>query len=140
MATSRNIRCAASTATRRSSRSARAPTRCSRWSSRARSVRRGLALWLVFFAAYAATLGLHLGASERYSRDEAHVLLVAESIVSDGDVDLRDEYAGRVWTKWHGAPLQATAGLTNGRLVEPPGVGFPLLVAPAYAVGGAVLV
>jgi hypothetical protein len=103
-------------------------------------VRSGLALWLVFFAAYAATLGLHLGASERYSREESHVLLVAQSIVSDGDVDLRDEYAGRVWTKWGGAPLRPSAGLTNGRLVEPPGIGFALLVAPAYALGGAVLV
>jgi hypothetical protein len=103
-------------------------------------VRRGFLLWLVFFAAYAATLGLHLGASDRYSRDESHVLLVAESIVSDGDVDLSDQYASRAWTKWNGAPLRPAAGLTNGRLVEPPGAGFALLVAPAYALGGAVAV
>jgi len=103
-------------------------------------VRRSAALWLVFFAAYAATLGLHLGAGARYSNDESHVLMVAQSIVSDGDVDLRDEYAGHAWTKWHGAPLRPSAGLTNGRLVEPPGFGFSLLVAPAYALGGAVAV
>jgi hypothetical protein len=103
-------------------------------------VRSALGLWLVFFAVYAATLGLHLGASERYSRDEAHVLLVAESIVSDGDIDLRDEYRSRAWTKWGGAPLRRSAGLTNGRLVEPPGIGFALLVAPAYALGGATAV
>jgi hypothetical protein len=95
---------------------------------------------VVFFAAYAATLGLHLGAGERYSRDEAHVLLVAESITSDGDIDLRDEYATHAWTRWHGAPMRPSASLTNGRLVEPPGVGFGLLVAPAYALGGPVLV
>jgi hypothetical protein len=94
----------------------------------------------VFFAAYAATLGLHLGAGERYSRDEAHVLLVAESITSDGDIDLRDEYATHAWKRWHGAPMRPSASLTNGRLVEPPGVGFGLLVAPAYALGGPVLV
>jgi hypothetical protein len=103
-------------------------------------VRRGLALWVVFFAAYAATLGLHLGAGERYSRDEAHVLMVAQSITSDGDVDLRDEYANDAWTRWHGTPLKPSASLTNGRLVEPPGVGFALLVSPAYALGGPVLV
>jgi hypothetical protein len=95
---------------------------------------------VVFFAAYAATLGLHLGAGERYSRDEAHVLLVAESITSDGDIDLRDEYASHAWRRWHGAPMRPSASLTNGRLVEPPGVGFGLLVAPAYALGGPVLV
>src|SRR5439155_23553415 len=113
-ATSRSTRSAASTATRRSSRSAKAPTRCSRWSSRARSVRNGLGLWLVLFAVYSATLGMHIGAGERYSTDEAHVLLVAESIVSDGDVDLRDEYRQRAWRDWHGAPLKRTASLTNG--------------------------
>jgi hypothetical protein len=101
-------------------------------------VRNPFGLWLVFFAVYAATLGLHLGAGERYSRDEAHVLLVAESLVSDGDVDLRDEYRTRAWRDWHGAPLRPAAGLTNGRLVEPPGLGFALLVAPAYALAGAV--
>jgi hypothetical protein len=103
-------------------------------------VRRSLGLWVVFFAAYAATLGLHLGAGERYSRDEAHVLMVAQSITSDGDVDLRDEYSDHAWTRWHGAPLKPSASLTNGRLVEPPGVGFALLVSPAYALGGPVLV
>ena len=138
-ATSRSTRCAASTATRRSSPSARAPTRCSRWSSPARSareVRRPLAA--CFFAAYAATLGLHLGAGERYSPDEAHVLLVAESIVSDGDVDLRDEYRDARGRSGAARRCVLRPGSTNGRLVEPPGIGFPLLVAPAYALGGAV--
>jgi hypothetical protein len=101
-------------------------------------VRSGFALWLVFFAVYAATLGMHLGAGARYSTSEGHVLMVAESIVSDGDVDLRDEYRDRAWRGWHGAPLKPAAGLTNGRLVEPPGFGFALLVAPAYALAGAV--
>ena len=101
-------------------------------------MRSNLALWAVFFAVYAATLGMHLGAGARYSTSEGHVLMVAESIVSDGDVDLRDEYRRKVWRDWGGAPLRPAAGLTNGRLVEPPGFGFALLVAPAYALAGAV--
>ncbi len=101
-------------------------------------MRRGAVLWLALFAAYAATLGLHAGAGERYSSSEGHVLLIAESITSDGDADLRDEYAKHDWRRWHGAPLRPAAGLTAMRLVEPPGVGFPLLISPAYAIGGAV--
>jgi len=101
-------------------------------------VRSGFALWLIFFAVYAATLGMHLGAGERYAPAEAHVLMVTESIVSDGDVDLSNQYRGKAWGNWHGAPLKPAAGLTNGRLVEPPGFGFALLVAPAYALAGAV--
>ena len=95
------------------------------------------ALWLVFFAAYAATLGLHLGAGQRYAPDEAHLLLVAESIVSDGDVDLRDEYRGARVDQVGRRAAASRPGATNGRLVEPPSIGFPLLVAPAYALGGA---
>jgi hypothetical protein len=66
------------------------------------------------------------------------VLLIAESIDSDGDVDLRDEYRERVYREWTGGALLApVAGLTAGRLHEPPGVGMALLVAPAYAIAGA---
>jgi hypothetical protein len=62
---------------------------------------------------------------------------MAESIDSDGDVDLRDEYRSRVYRDWTGgAPLAPVAGLTEGRLHEPPGVGMALLIAPAYAIAG----
>ena len=37
-------------------------------------------------------------------------------------------------------PARIDGRVVRGRLVEPHGVGFPLLVAPAYAVGGATLV
>ena len=62
--------------------------------------------------------------------------MTVESITSDADVDLRDEYRSRVYEPWTTAELLPEAGLTNGRLHEPPGVGLPLLLAPAYAVGG----
>ena len=64
------------------------------------------------------------------------MLLAAESIVSDRDVDLRDEYRSRAYEDWIDGDLPPAAGLTGGRLHEPPGVGLPLLVAPAYAVAG----
>jgi hypothetical protein len=105
---------------------------------RARSVRsRGLALWLALFAAYAATLGLDATRGERFSPREAHILLTTESIVSGGDIDLRDEYARRAWREFGGPALQPTASVVGGRLVESHGVGLPLLLAPAYALGGA---
>jgi hypothetical protein len=103
-------------------------------------VRRGLALWLVLLAAYAATLGLDATRGERYSPREAHMLLSAESIVSDGSIDLRDEYAARAWRRFSDRPLTTTAAEYRGRLLEPQGAGFPLLIAPAYALGGPVLV
>lgn len=103
-------------------------------------MRRALGLWLLLFAVYAATVGLDASAGERWSAREGHELLTAESIASDRDVDLRDEYAARAWRAFDGPPLRPTAGLVDGRLLEPQGIGFPLLIAPAYALGGATLV
>src|SRR4051812_9665402 len=108
--------------------------------ARAEAVRRGVALWLVLFAAYAATLGIDATPGERFAPREAHQLLSAESVVSGGFVDLRDEYATRAWRRFSDTPLRPTAAPFRGRLLEPQGVGFALVIAPAYALGGPVLV
>src|ERR687897_2868944 len=99
-------------------------------------MRRTLALWLLLFAAYAATLGLNaLGVSE-YGGDEPHYLLAAESLVEDGDVDVLDEYASRAYADFYPHELNPHGRQTEGRLNEPHGVGVPLLIAPAWALGG----
>jgi hypothetical protein len=86
----------------------------------------------VLFAAYAATLGVDATGDSRYAGDEPRQLLAASSL-ADGEVDLADEYAGR-------EDLRSDGRVVDGRLVEPHGVGFPLLIAPAYALGGSTLV
>ncbi|HEX8205124.1 MAG TPA: hypothetical protein VF587_03595 [Solirubrobacteraceae bacterium] len=66
------------------------------------------------------------------------MLLIVESIVSDGDVDLRDEYRAQTYSAWVDGELSPVAGLTEGRLHEPPGVGLALVLAAPYAVAGEV--
>ncbi|HEX6391767.1 MAG TPA: hypothetical protein VFZ89_20035 [Solirubrobacteraceae bacterium] len=97
-------------------------------------MRRGLALFVVLLGAYAATLGL----DDRTSA-EAHRLLVADSIVHDRDVDVADEYRERAWTDFYDGELRPGGRVVGGRLLEPAGIGTPLVVAPAYAIGGATL-
>src|SRR5918992_2419652 len=101
-------------------------------------MRRAALLWLLLFAAYATTLGLDAFADSDYGGDEPHYLLAAESLVSDSDVDLRDEYAGRDFEDFYPYDLDRHGKETDGRLHEPHGLGFPLLITPAYAVGGEV--
>ncbi|MDP1849202.1 MAG: hypothetical protein Q8K79_15535 [Solirubrobacteraceae bacterium] len=97
---------------------------------------RAAALWLVLFAAYAATIGLPAFGSSQFAGDEPHYLLTAESIVSDRDLDLRDEYATLAYRDWYPFVLERHGRLHNGQANEPTGAGFALLIAPAYAIGG----
>jgi hypothetical protein len=101
---------------------------------------RWLALWLVLFGVSAATLGIDAFDGSDYGGDEPHYLVVAESIVSDRDLDVRDEYRERAYADWYPRRLQPDGEPVGGRLTEPQGLGFPLLIAPAYALGGPVLV
>gem|GEM_PF-2131502 len=94
------------------------------------------ALWLILFAAYAATLGVPARAGVDYGGSEAHHLLAAESLVADGDVDLANQYRDRDYAHWYPGTLRTDGTVVQGRLVEPHGIGYALLIAPAYDVGG----
>jgi hypothetical protein len=94
-------------------------------------------LWLVLFAVYAAALGIEAFRGSEYGGDEPHYLLIAESIVSDGDLDVTDEYAESEYVEWYPNELETNARPTGAALREPQGAGFPLLISPAYALGGA---
>ena len=93
-------------------------------------------IFLLCLAFYAAGTGLPASGLGEIRSDEAHVLMSTESLVSDGDLDLNNNYAGRDWLLFDGPPLSPRAYVVEGRLLEPQGVGFPSLVAPAYALGG----
>jgi uncharacterized protein YggT (Ycf19 family) len=97
-------------------------------------------MWAVLFAAYAATLGVDARSGSRYTAGEAHRLLAAASIAEGDGLSLDRAYTARRWTEWQDAPLETDGEVVAGRLLEPYGVGFPLLIAPAFALGGATLV
>ena len=94
-------------------------------------------LWILLVAVYAATLGIPAQTGSDYAGNEPHHLLAAESIVSDRDVDLTDEYTERAYASWYPRELETDGQIVGDRLVEPHGVGFALLIAPVYAIGGA---
>lgn len=74
--------------------------------------------------------------------DEPHYLLIAQSIVDDGDIDLSNDYASpeRVDEAYPGFttldPVTHAGRYTpGGPLVPIHSVGLPLLLAPAFALG-----
>ncbi len=99
-------------------------------------MRRNALLWLVLLVAYITTLGLDATAQGRYSVPETHRLLTAKSLAEDRSLELSDEYAARDWAAFADRPLVPTVPPRDGRLVEPQGIGFAVLTAPAYALGG----
>jgi hypothetical protein len=103
-------------------------------------VRRAAALWLALFAVYAAGAGLHASPGEDLSEPEAHYLLLTRSIVDDGNLDLSDEYGAAAWRPFYGRDLLPLTGPRERGQLEPIAAGFPLLCAPAYALGGRVAV
>jgi hypothetical protein len=100
-------------------------------------MRRAVALGLLLFAVYAATLGLDAFGGSDYAGAEPHYLLAAQSIVEDHDVDLANEYAARSYEAYYPYTLRPHGRDAQGILYEVHGVGYPLLIAPAYALGGA---
>ena len=98
--------------------------------------RRAVALWLVLFGVYAATIGLDAFSDADYGGDEPHYLLAAKSVVEDANLDVNDEYAAHAYEDFYPYTLDRHGRETDGRLHEPHGVGFPVLIAPAFALGG----
>jgi hypothetical protein len=99
-------------------------------------VRRATLLWLLLFVVYAAGTGLHASPGEDLSEPEAHYLLLTRSIVDYGNLDLSDEYGAAAWRPFYGQPLAPLTGPRERGQLEPIAAGFPLLCAPAYALGG----
>jgi hypothetical protein len=70
--------------------------------------------------------------------DEPHYLTMAQSLASDGDLDLTDEFAQREYAPFFGGTLEAHTSPRSprGRLYAVHTPGLPALILPAYAVGG----
>ena len=104
------------------------------------SRRSALLVFTVLFCVYALGAGLPSRAGSDLRPSEAHILLTAESLVSGGDFELTDEYRERAWSDFYDGTLTSNALVIDSRLTEVQGLGFPALVAPAYALGGKIAV
>jgi hypothetical protein len=100
------------------------------------TLRRAALLWLAMVVVYASTIGLDAFPGSDLGGDEPHYLLTAKSLADDRNPDLLNEYRTGAYRDIYAFKLEPRGTLTNGMLNEPHGVGFPLLIAPAYALGG----
>lgn len=103
-----------------------------------RSRGRALPFAAVAFAVYLSLLPW-ANAARAPNGDEPYYLLLAESLASDFDVDLSDEYESEAWRAFSERPVAPQVGDPTG----PQGAVFsrhelflPLLLAPFWAAGG----
>jgi hypothetical protein len=70
--------------------------------------------------------------------DEPHYLMVADSLLRDGDVSLEDDYAQGRYRAFHPRPLQPHYRVRGkgGEIYSLHAVGLSLLILPAWALGG----
>jgi hypothetical protein len=70
--------------------------------------------------------------------DEPHYLMVAESLLRDGDLSLERDYAEGRYLSFHDAPLEPHYRVRgkHGEIFSLHAVGLSLLILPAYALGG----
>jgi metallo-beta-lactamase class B len=88
---------------------------------------------LVFLA-----LGLRLPGAAGPQGDEPHYLLMARSLVSDGDVDLGNDFAQRAYAPFYAGVLEAHTSPRSpkGHLYTVHTPGLAALLAPGYAAAG----
>jgi hypothetical protein len=113
-----------------------------------------LLLWVALLAVYSVGIALPAAPDRALTGTEAHRLLVTHSIVTDGDVDLLDDYIARPWRAWGGIEgVRPGRGLPSnvavrrdargregrplapGGYLEPTGLGIGVVLAPAYWAG-----
>ncbi|MDQ3570748.1 MAG: hypothetical protein M3396_09060 [Actinomycetota bacterium] len=100
-------------------------------------------LWLLSFLVVLAVgqlaVGMRASRTATITGDEPFYLLTTQSLASDGDLDLTDEYRhGEERAFWDGTvPLWKQMEPTpDGRLLAPHDPGLSLLTLPAYELGG----
>jgi hypothetical protein len=101
-----------------------------------RVTRRAALIWVVLFGLYAATIGLRAFDHTQYAGEEPTYLLTAKSFAEDGDPNVFDEYRASPYRserpEFLGVPDER-----DRTLYVVGGFGFPLLITPAYLLGGA---
>jgi hypothetical protein len=85
-----------------------------------------------------ALLGTRIPGPAGPQGDEPHYLVMTQSLLSDGDLDLRDEFARREYSGFFAGTLEPHTSPRSpaGRIYPIHAPGLAVLLLPAYALGG----
>lgn len=98
-----------------------------------------VALFLLLSAAYAFSVDIRASRGASITGDEPFYLLSTQSLLADGDLDLRNQYEAKSYRSFfdHADDLWYQSALTpDGRLLSPHNPGLSALVIPGFALAG----
>jgi hypothetical protein len=97
-------------------------------------------LWALLLAGFVfyALIGTRLPGPAGPQGDEPHYLTIAQSLRSDGDLDLKDEFEEREYASFYAGTLRPHTSPASppGHVYSIHTPGLPILVLPAYRLGG----
>ena len=99
------------------------------------------ALFLTLVVIYAFSIGIRATRGASITADEPFYLITTQSLLADLDLDLRNQYQTLSYEDFfdHDDELWVqSAPSEDGRLLSPHNPGLPVLVLPAFALGGLV--
>ena len=97
------------------------------------------ALFVVLAVAYAFSVGIRATNGASITADEPFYLLTTQSLLQDGDLDLRNQYEAHSYEAFFDHPdglWKQSRPAPDGRLLSPHNPGLSILVAPGFALGG----
>ena len=98
-----------------------------------------VALFLLLSVAYAFSVEIRATRGASITGDEPFYLLTTQSMLADGDFDLRNQYETKSYKSFFDHPddlWQQSVPLPDGPLLSPHNPGLSVLVIPGFALGG----
>ena len=94
---------------------------------------------MLLSAAYAFSVDIRATRGASISGDEPFYLLTTQSLLDDGDFDLRNQYEERSYESFFDHPdglWRQSVPLPGGQLLSPHNPGLPALLIPGFGLGG----
>ena len=98
-----------------------------------------VALFLLLTLAYSFSIDIRASRGASITGDEPFYLITTQSLLQDGNLDLRNQYAARSYESFFDHPAglwRQSVPLGDGRVLSPHNPGLALLLTPGLALGG----
>ncbi|MXW24001.1 MAG: hypothetical protein F4Z96_05000, partial [Chloroflexi bacterium] len=99
------------------------------------------ALFVLLTLIYSTSIDIRATRGASITADEPFYLMTTESLIRDGNLDLRNQFRTRAYQAFFDHPLglwTQSVPLEDGRVLSPHNVGLSVLLLPGFAIDGLV--